>query len=250
MSRSMAVLPTSTSQPCRELDGYRPLAGAVVPPAHLTFDERSEMYALLHEYFVGTNRARFEADLQEKDAVILLRDAGSGRVKGFSTLMRLNASIDGNDIVAFFSGDTIVDRDFWGETVLSRLWGQTVFAEADRVLSASPGTVIYWFLICSGYKTWRFLPVFSRVQRILDALGSRKFGDQYVAESGIVRFRDAMSLRSGVADLTDARRRDPYVAFFDRMNPGHVNGDELACLAEVSRANLTRAAQRMISRPL
>jgi hypothetical protein len=221
------------------------------------------MYALLQAYFTGTERLRFENDLQEKDSVFLLRDASDGRIRGFSTLMRLRASIGGRAIVAFFSGDTIVDRDYWGETALSRLWGQTVFAQADRILSSDRETTIYWYLICSGYKTWRFLPVFFReyyphpanatpsgVQRILDTLGSAKFGDQYLPGSGIVRFRDATPLRGGVANLTDERLRNPDVAFFARMNPGHADGDELACLAELSRANLTRAAQRMISRPL
>ena len=32
------------------------------------------------------------------------------------------------------------------------------------------------------------------------------------------------------------------------MNPGHLDGDELACIAELSRANLTRAGVRMVSR--
>jgi hypothetical protein len=221
------------------------------------------MYALLQAYFAGTERLRFDNDLDEKESVFLLRDALAGRIRGFSTLMRLRASVDGHEIAAFFSGDTIVDRDYWGDTALSRIWGQTVFAEADRILTSNPETTIYWYLICSGYKTWRFLPVFfreyypnpssatpSRVQRILDALGSAKFGDQYLPGSGIVRFRDATPLRGGIASLTDERLRDPYVAFFARMNPGHATGDELACLAELSRANLTRAAQRMISRPL
>jgi hypothetical protein len=34
------------------------------------------------------------------------------------------------------------------------------------------------------------------------------------------------------------------------MNPGHAAGEELACLAELSRANLTRAGLRMISRAI
>jgi hypothetical protein len=220
------------------------------------------MYALLETYFCGTTRPRFEEDLHEKETVILLRDAASGRICGFSTLMRMRAPIDGKDVEAFFSGDTIVDRDFWGETLLSRMWGRTVFAEADRIAAERPEASIYWFLICSGYKTWRFLPVFFRefypnvraatpphVRRIIDELGARKFGDEYLPASGVVRFRAATPLRHGVANVTDERRRDPQVAFFARINPGHADGDELACLAELSRANLTRAALRMIAEP-
>jgi len=184
-------------------------------------------------------------------------------VQGFSTLMRISATLDEEPIVAFFSGDTIIDRSYWGETILSRIWAQVVFGEVDALERASPGTRAFWFLICSGYKTWRFLPLFFRRfyptadeptppthQRILDTLGARKFGDQYVAGSGIVRFHTATPLRRGVADLTDERLRDPHVAFFARANPGHADGDELACLAELSRTNLTRAGLRMTARPV
>ncbi len=82
------------------------------------------------------------------------------------------------------------------------------------------------------------------IRNIIDHLGVCKFGDQYA--DGIVRFRNATPLRRGVAEITDERLRDPNIAFFARANPGHANGDELACLTEVSRSNLTRAGQRMV----
>ena len=258
MLSSTNVQPTSTSRRC---ETTRLVAG-VVHSSSIAVDERREMYALLETYFSGTTRLRFEADLREKEKVILLRDGESGRICGFSTLMRMRAEIDGQHIEAFFSGDTIVDREFWGETLLSRMWGRTVFAEADCIAAEWPEASIYWFLICSGYKTWRFLPVFFRefypnagvatpphVRQIIDTLGARKFGDEYLPASGVVRFRAATPLRTGVATVTDERLRDPHVAFFARMNPGHVDGDELACLAEISRANLTRAGLRMVSEP-
>ncbi len=257
MSGWTSVPPMSTSPRCD-----RSLTPSVASPARLTADERDQMYALLQTYFSGVARGRFEADLQEKETVILLRDARSDSIRGFSTLMRLGAHVGDRDVVAFFSGDTIVDREHWTESVLSRIWGQTVFAEADRIAAERPSTRIFWFLICSGYRTWRFLPVFFRefypnantptppsVRRILDTLASRKFGDQYLPGPGIVRLRAPTPLRPGVADVSHERLRDPRVAFFVRMNPGHANGDELACLAELSRANLTRAAQRMMLRP-
>jgi hypothetical protein len=77
-------------------------------------------------------------------------------------------------------------------------------------------------------------------------LGLRKFGDEYHKESGVVRLRTATPLREGVADVTEQRLRDPRVAFFAQRNPGYLEGDELACLTEISRANLTRAGERML----
>jgi hypothetical protein len=257
MNSSINVRPTSTSPPC-EIHGERRLTGSVVPCAQLTADERNQMYALLDAYFCRTDRARFEIDLLEKEAAILLRST-SGRIEGFTTFMRMTPRVDGRKLVVFFSGDTIVGREYWGETMLARSWGQTVFAEAVRIAGDRPDMRVYWFLICSGYKTWRFLPVFFRefypnpdgptppyFQRLLDTLGTRKFGDQYQRGSGIVRFHHATPLRRGIAEVTRERLRDPQVAFFARMNPGHVNGDELACVAELSPSNLTRAGQRMV----
>ena len=128
---------------------------------------------------------------------------------------------------------------------------------------AQPATRVYWYLICSGYRTWRFLPVFFREywpnmfaptpryqQQILDTLGAKKFGDQYVPGAGVVRLSSAAPLRHGVSDVTARRLSDPQVAFFARVNPGHVNGDELACLTEIAPSNLTKAGQRMVSSPV
>jgi hypothetical protein len=56
-------------------------------------------------------------------------------------------------------------------------------------------------------------------------------------------------LRQGVGDVTEARLRDPVVALFAARNPGHVDGDELACLCELSEANLTAAGRRVLGRP-
>lgn len=257
MNVSTSALSTWTSLPS-EVSSPR-LIGAVVPRARLGDDDRDRMYDVLRRHFARTDRARFEADLLEKETVIVLRDREAGDIRGFSTLMRINARIDGSDVVAFFSGDTIVEPAYWGDSALSRMWGAAVFGEADRIAVDAPGTRVFWFLICSGYKTWRFLPVFFREfypnadaptpafhQRLLDSLGRQKFGDEYIPGAGIVRFPNATPLRDGVAEVTAARLRDPQIAFFVRANPGHVDGDELACVAEVSRSNLTRAGRRMV----
>jgi hypothetical protein len=256
---NLTTAPLTWTSPPFDLAPARRLAGSVVSRAMLTSAERHRMYDLLAAYFMRTSRDQFESDLAEKEAVVLLRDLKDGQIQGFSTLMRLAAAIDGREIVAFFSGDTIVAQEFWGETILSWLWSQTVFAEADRIREQNPDTSVFWFLICSGYKTWRFLPVFFReyyphpekpiplhVKRVLDALGARKFGGEYCAAQGIVRFRSATPLREGVAEITEERLRDPLIAFFHRANPGHICGDELACLTEISRSNLTRAGERMV----
>ncbi|MDQ4076638.1 MAG: hypothetical protein M3220_10385 [Chloroflexota bacterium] len=225
------------------------------PVETLTAAEREQMFRLLMRYFEGTTRNQFEQDLAEKESVILLRDRATEQVQGFSTLMRIHTIVDDQPIVAFFSGDTIVEHSYWGESLLPRLWSQHVFALAATI----PAAHAFWFLISSGYKTYRFLPLFFRefyptyarstppdLQRILDRLAQQKFGDQYDPRHGIVRLPHATPLRPEVAQITERRLRDPHVAFFAAANPGHMRGDELACLTEIRLDNLTAAGKRMV----
>ena len=38
---------------------------------------------------------------------------------------------------------------------------------------------------------------------------------------------------------------DPNIAYFAERNPGHLQGDELLCFAELSQDKLTRLGKRM-----
>lgn len=252
MSDSTTASPPSNSPPS---DAGGALTGRVQPVASLTPAERAQMVALLGRYFDNVTPAQVEADLQEKESVILMTDRATGQLQGFSTLMRLRAVVDGQPLVSFFSGDTIIAEEYWGESILPRLWAREVFGQAALL----PDTPVYWFLISSGYKTYRFLPLFFRefyptyerptppaTQRILDALARQKFSTEYDPARGIVRLAHATPLRPDVADLTPRRLRDPHVAFFAVQNPGHAQGDELACLTRILPENLTAAGRRMV----
>lgn len=211
-------------------------------------DERA-MFRLMDRYFQGVDPRVFREDLREKEWAMLLRGPDGG-LRGFSTLTRMESG----GVHALFSGDTIADRSSWGGGGFLSLLARGIW-EAARGM---PGPV-YWFLICSGYRTYRFLPLFFRrfiptpdgpapagLQRILDDLAGRRFGPRYDRGSGIVRLAAPCPLKSGVSDPTPGRCRDPYVAFFTDRNSGHARGDELACLAEVSEENLTPLARRTL----
>lgn len=231
------------------------LSGEIRRVSELSAMERQRMFELLCRYFARTGRERFEIDLSEKEWAILLRERQTGEIQGFSTLMRITEEIAGEHVTAFFSGDTIIHRDFWGETVLPRLWSRHVFRQAALL----PGQKVYWFLISSGYKTYRFLPVFFRefypchrqptpvaIKGLLDKLGQRKHGGEYDARTGIIRFREPTPLQEGVAEITAQRLADPHVVFFCQANPGHGHGDELACITRIDPTNLTAAGRRMV----
>ena len=231
------------------------LEGGIRRVEDLTRCERDQMYSLMTGYFTNVARSRFEEDLAEKSYVCVVVDSGSGQICGFSTLMRFEAHVNGEAITSLFSGDTIVDRERWGQQVMQRVMGRHMLKLAEE----TPENRTFWLLLSSGYKTYRFLPVFFReffprydaptppdTRRLISNLASIKFGSEYHEETGLVRFNQPTPLRLGVAEIDDQRLRDPHVAFFVRANPGYATGDELVCIAELTRSNLTSAGRRVI----
>ncbi len=231
------------------------LLGSLTPIGDLTAARREEMFALFSRHYDGATFGQFEADLAEKECVIDVIDPADGSLRGFSTQCVLQAPLRDGTVRALFSGDTIVDREFWGDPALSHVWGHLALSLIDKYRDEP----LYWYLISKGYRTYRFLPVFFREfyprhdvatprgeAAVLDALGRRKFGDSYDAANGVVRPKDPCRLRDGLGEIPDARLRDPHLRFFVERNPGHVLGHELCCLAPLSRKNFTAAAWRVI----
>ena len=231
------------------------LIGSLLRVGAVTPCQREQMFALMDRHYHNMNRARFESDLDEKHWVILVRDARE-QVCGFSTQMLLEADAAGRPIKALFSGDTIVDRRHWGDGALAHVWGKLALSLIDTC----PDDELYWFLISKGYKTYRFLPLFFHdfyprpdqpasawAVEVLDALGRRKYPGLYDPRGGIVRASEHKDrLRDDVAPVTAARLRDRWVRFFVERNPDHIHGEELCCLAPLTRANFTPAAYRVI----
>jgi len=238
-------------------DAAPPPTGSVVPVATLDGDDRRQLLALMRSHYLDVTEARFAADLADKEAAVLLRRADE--IVGFSTLARSDGRFAGEVVTAFFSGDTVVRRDARGTADLARVWGRHVFAEAARLRRSEPGRRVVWLLISSGYKTYRFLPLFFRNYlpapgrdpapsdlELLRALAAERFGPRFDPASGIVRLAHPTPLRRGVADLDATRLRDPDVAHFVAANPGHAAGDELVCLADLDPDNVTAAGRRML----
>lgn len=230
------------------------LTARLVEVADLTPNDRSQMLALMERHYAHVLPAAFHSDLNEKQWVIQVSHAGE--LCGFSTQMALEAKVNGRPIRALFSGDTIIDRQHWGDTALMKLGGELALSLAEDRQQED----WYWFLISQGYKTYRFLPVFFRefyprydapiapaMQGIIDVLAAAKFGSQYDAVRGVIRPSNSQyCLREGVADVTEERRRDPHINYFVEKNPGHASGEELCCLAPLTRQNFTSAAHRIL----
>ena len=231
------------------------LIGRLAHPADLGPPERDAMFALMDRHYAQIDRAAFEADLDEKQWVIQVFDPDTDALCGFSTQMLLEVDVAGRTVKALFSGDTIVAREHWGDNALSHVWGRLALSLIDTFEGE-----LYWFLISKGYKTYRFLPVFFRefyprhgaptppaAREVINALGRARYPAAYDPATGLIRAWPGKDrLREGVADITPERLRDPHVRFFVEQNPGHQHGEELCCLAPLSRDNFTPAAYRVL----
>lgn len=212
---------------------------------------RDAAYALFRAGYEGTDRARFEHDLAEKQLVVLLHDRDDGTLRGFSTVLLQEIEGPTGPSTVFFSGDTVVDPAYWGQKQLQLAVARLLFTLKLR----RPLRPLYWFLISKGYRTYLMLanafPVSCprvdrddvRLREMLNVLASERFGRQYDPITGVIRYDTAHEhVRRGLAPLTEETMRNPHVRFFAERNPGHEAGEELACVALVRTIDLVRAA--------
>jgi hypothetical protein len=228
----------------------------IVARPDLSASRRAEMFALLQNHFHGVTLEQFARDLAEKNWIVLILRAN--RLVGFSTLHVYEAQFEAAPVSVVYSGDTIVAPEAWGSTALARGW----IAAVNQLRARYPRGKYYWLLLTSGFRTYRFLPVFWReffprfdaatpsgLRRLRDQLAAECFGAQYHPAAGLVRFRHPQQLRGELKSIPTGRLNDPHIAFFAANNPGNGNGDELVCLTELAETNLTAAGRRMVSPP-
>lgn len=229
------------------------MTGRLIARQLLTPEQRARMLEILATHFDHITPERFAQDLNDKNWVILiLNDAGG--IAGFSTLHFYRAEFEGAPIAVVYSGDTIIEREAWGSPALPRTWIDAVWQLHE---SQCPTLPLYWLLLTSGYRTYRFLSVFWRhfypvhdaptpsdLRRLLCQLASERFTTGLDLDAGVVHL--GQPLRQDLLPIPDARLHDPDIAFFLQRNPGYIRGDELLCIARLSRDNLTPAGWRMV----
>jgi hypothetical protein len=229
------------------------MTGTLVKRDNLRADQRAAMLHLLAAHFCNVSHEQFDADLEEKNWAILLQN-DTGRLVGFSTILFYSTVFEGHPIAVVYSGDTIVERSAWGSPILPRTWVNSVWQIHRQAFPVLP---LYWLLITSGYRTYRFLPVFWKdfyprhdaptppfQSRLIAHLAQARFGPLYDSSRGIVRLRQP--LQPDLIDIDPGKLTDPHIAFFLERNPGYISGDELVCIAELSPENLTAAGCRMV----
>jgi len=237
------------------------LQATTVPTSALEPAEVSAMFRLMAAHYEAVDYASFLADFAEKDRVILLRSP-AGVIQGFTTYLSycLEHPISRAKVRAVYSGDTIIDRRQWGGQALAFEW----LYQAGKTKARHAAEPLYWFLISKGPRTYRYLSAFSRSywphharptpaqeSALMHALATRRFGEHYCSERGLVHFPASRGhLRPELAEVDAADRRRPEVRHFLQANPGYVYGDELVCLTELTVANLKPLSRRVFERGL
>jgi len=225
-------------------------AALLLEPSELSRQQQVQMLYLMHRYYENVHDETFFVDLHRKDRVVLLEDEGN--VVGFTSYASHVVDTEGGHAYALFSGDTIVDRAYWGMMLLEKAWLRYAFELANKHTDAE----MYWFLLCKGYRTFRFLPVHfinyhagpctgnSLLEKRLCAFATNAFGGRFDPERGLLYLENNYNLRQGIADISERERRHASIATFEQLNPHWQEGVELATLVPVSYENLKPIGRR------
>jgi hypothetical protein len=222
------------------------LVSHMVPLKDLTDSQIDEMFGLMERYYLNVSREEFMQDLENKDRVIILESQGV--LKGFSTQLFFRHPIGDRNVNVVYSGDTIIEKERWGSMALPLAFGKLLLSLKEE----DPDTDLYWLLTTKGYKTYKFLPVFffeyspccekqtpPFERELIVSLCRRLFPHRFNEAALILRAeKNGQVLRNDIAPITEARRGDKHIAFFEKLNPGHQQGDELACIVHFHRNNI------------
>jgi hypothetical protein len=209
----------------------------------LTAAHKTAMYEVFAKYYEGVDYPTFLQDLHEKNHVILLLDAK--RIVGFSTLLCRPMRLQERNVIGIFSGDTILEKNYWGSSALGKNFLRYLWLQKLR----NPFMPVFWFLISKGYKTYllmanNFETHYPRLERptpafeqaAMDFFYAERFGKKYDSKRGVISMgENGCRLKEFVSPITPELREGlPRVAFFENKNPQWSEGQELACIASMT----------------
>jgi len=222
------------------------LKGKSVAVKDLTDAQKKRMFEIMQAHYENISKGVFSADLSKKQDAILLCDE-QGEIYGFTTLRLFHQ----NKVQLVFSGDTIVEPEYWSKNDLSQTWITKTMEYANDFDGKT-----YWLLLTKGYKTYKLLHTFFNefyprydaetpqdLQKIIDDFAISQYSDKY--QNGVY-FEGKDFLKEEFDTINENKMRDKNTAFFLDKNPDYKKGNELVCLAEISTENLNRLGRKML----
>lgn len=226
------------------------------PVGDISVHEIRQMYQIFQKYYHHTDLDTFLRDLSNKTGVVLVRTRAEREIVGFTTVRIMDMQSGKLRGKGFFSGDTILEKQYWG----SRAMQLGLFRVMLREKLRRPLRPVFWLLISKGYKT--FLLMANNFENYYPNPENRRpelrqlvwqycedlFPGVYDPEKEVLDFGEsAQCLREDVAAVSDElRRREPKIDFFQRRNPEWHRGTELPCIGVVDARTLMAFAMKSL----
>jgi hypothetical protein len=209
------------------------------------------MHAIFEANYANGPIDTFMSDLSKKDGVFVVRKKTTDEIVGFSTLGIYEFEHQGRKVRGLFSGDTIIEKTYWGSRTL-----QTAFAIKLLIEAVThPFSRQYWLLISKGYKTYLLLTKnfpdhyprrgqdSPQLQELVVNYCETLFPGKLDRQSMTLNFgENANCLKQDVAGIDDdLRTSEPDVRFFEQRNPNWQRGVELPCIGRADLATFSWA---------
>ena len=221
------------------------------PTSSLSRLELEEIWALTDRY-IDTSQPYFERKLLELPEIGLWRVRG-GELAGLVSLDVYPADREGRTATIIFTSSVVTDERFRGRNLVLKTGLRLLVREKLR----RPQATAYWFFDTFSYKSYllavrnlgdfwprRDRPTPPGTAAFMDQLAQARYGEDWIADAGVVRRSGQKRLRSTTAPIEEKLLSDRDVQFFESVNPGHRDGDMLVCLAPLTLRNLLGAIGR------
>lgn len=226
------------------------LKARYVPISRVSVELMRKMYDVYHRYYDNISLDLFSKDMVEKNGVFVIEERSTGRTVGFSTLKVLDMEVGGRRVTGVFSGDTIIEKEYWGTRVLQMQF----FMKMIREKLKRPHRPLFWLLISKGYKTYLLLANnfytyhphpegrFDYLSEHVENYCRTLFPESFCQQRRLLDFGEGYTfLKEDVAGITeDMRRSNAKIRFFEQCNPSWQRGTELPCIGLVDSHLLMR----------
>jgi hypothetical protein len=216
-----------------------------------------EMHRIFIKYYNHADLDAFTSDIRKKQYVLLITHPTSGIIVGFTTIAIINLTYKRKNVLGLFSGDTILEKEFWG----SRRWQLTWAWFCLKLKLMNLRSPFFWLLISKGYKTYllmannfnRYYPRLDsedeQLADIVDLYCEQLFPAQYIKDLRILDFGDQyQSLQSHVAEISPhLRETQPKIKYFEELNPNWRRGTELPCVGVINISLVIGFAKKVIA---
>lgn len=220
------------------------------PISRFTETDLQQMYSIYQKYYENTRYELFVQDFKKKTGAFLILHPHTQQIVGFSTVLNCDIKIDGKSHHAVFSGDTIIEKQYWG----SRALQFAMFHYMLKLKLKHPFEPIYWMLISKGFKTYLLLAnnyasywphpegKCRELQPIVEAYCEQYFAGYFDRSKGVLDFGDDYQpLKGEVAPITaELLEKNAKIRFFESRNPEWRRGTELPCVGELQWRDILR----------